>query len=111
MNAPTVPLSVRGLVSDFINDQESRGATALIFRMDYEFEEDDFENGSLSLVEYKTYHGSEEPSIGDISAGDANMRFRRLQVPCLLRIAEEQLPPLGVWLWKFTSDTLTLMSL
>jgi len=114
MSRPTAPESIRRIVNDFLNLQESIGNNSLMFRLDYSCDEDADEqglDGEVLLVQFlmsASTEGFTDTSL--LRAGNPEYRLGTLQTPCILRISEEGLAPLGVWSWKFINDTLIHLS-
>lgn len=110
MSRPTAAESVRQIVNDFLNRQETLCKTALLFRLEYSCDDDADEDseGEVSLTQYFM---STDPQgftgTGTLQSGESTYRVNILQIPCILRISEEGLAPLGLWRWKFIDDTLT----
>ena len=112
MTGPTSPESVRQIVNDFMNRQELLGNNSLMFRLEYrcDYEDDDELEGSLVLTQYllsDSINGYTDISV--LRNGIEQYRYEVLQEPCVLRISEEGLAPLGVWNWKFSDGTLTYL--
>lgn len=107
---PTAPPPVRQAVTTYLNIIRGRGRCKALFRLDYESSEDwDFNSsGDLLLIEYYLYSTNLPHSITHLTSGRPDVS-NQLRSVALLRISEDRLLPLGLWLWDFKYDTLLLI--
>ena len=107
---PTASQTIRDSVNRFINEQEVAGYKALIFRMDYLSDETLQVPAGINLTDFYRYRFEEDMQRGVQRVPPGNNTTRlAFQNPTLLRISEERMLPLGVWLWEYTEDVLTYL--
>lgn len=106
---PTVPPPVRQAVTTYLNTIRNRGRCKVLFRMDYESSENwELDSSAdLLLIEYHLYSTDIPHSIANLTPG--RLDVSDLRNAALLRISEDRLLPIGLWLWDFKDDTLRLI--
>lgn len=107
---PTAPPPVRQAVTTYLNTIRNRGRCKALFRLDYESSEDwELDSSAdLLLIEYYLYSTDIPHSIANLTSGRSYVS-NELRSAALLRISEDRLLPLGLWLWDFKYDTLLLI--
>lgn len=107
---PTAPPPVRQAVTTYLNTIRNRDHCKALFRLDYGSSEDwDFNSSDdLLLIEYYLYSTDFPHSLAHLTPGRRDVSSD-LRSAALLRISEDRLLPLGLWLWDFKDDTLRLI--